>query len=240
MRTNHYDGKPLSLAQKARLNILAKEAFDQLDGMGLIEAAGRTKAERMKVWRHEEQFKAVRIYSLTNCQQKHFRPILAHFLALVGKEDKAFKTWTSTGKVKDRGEVADTHEARELWRYNIRKLLSEHERVVSQPATAAEFQRGEIAMKKGGAIGMPYAVSEAHRKYPGVALADLTAAQLKIIHDHLNNRIRAREGRGNPQKRHKVQKESAIERRDRERALRGDPPTKRRANKPRTTEGGAA
>lgn len=210
MGTNHQfnDGKPLSLDQKARLNILAKEAFDQLDGMGLIEAEGRTKAERLKNWRRAEQFKAVRIRSLTQCQNRHFRTLRGHFLALVGKEDKAYKDYVATGKVRARAPEADTHENRELWRYNIRKLLSEHERVVTRPATAAEFQRGEIAMKKGGVIGMAYAVSEAKRKYPGTALNDLTAAQLVIIHDHLQNRIRAREGRGNSKKRNMGQRKA--------------------------------
>ena len=208
MGTNYRfnDGKPLSLDQKSRLNILAKEAFDQLDEHGLIEAEGRTKAERLKNWRRAEQFKAVGIRSLTQCQNRHFRTLRGHFLALVGKEDKAYKDYVTTGKVRSRAPEVDTHENREQWRYNIRKLLSEHERVVTKPATAAEFQRGEIAMKKGGVIDMPYAVSEAKRKYPDTALTDLTATELRIIHDHLQNRIRAREGRGNSKKRNMKQR----------------------------------
>jgi hypothetical protein len=210
MRTNHHfnDGAPLSQDQKARLNILAKEAFDELDRHGLIEAEGRTKAERLKNWRRAEQFKAVRIESLTQCQNRHFRTLRGHFLALVGKEDKAYKDYVTTGKVRARAPEMDTHENRELWRYNIRKLLSEHERVVTKPATAGEFQRGEIALKKGGAIGMAYAVSEAKRKYPERALTDLTATELRIIHDHLQNRIRAREGRGDSKKRNMAQRKA--------------------------------
>lgn len=212
-RTNHYnnDGKPLSRDQVIKLKILARDAFRKLDALGLVDVAGGSVSARFDAWCHAEQKKAVGIESLSKCQNGHFRRLRGHFLTLAGKEDQGYADYVKTGKVKDRGAPADTHEARELWRVKIRRALAEHERVVTKPANASDYQRGEVAMSKGGVITMAYAVSEAKRKFPAVPLADLTAAQLRVMYFHLDGRIRSREGRGKAEKRNMKQRRKGGE-----------------------------
>lgn len=79
---------PLSREQKARLCLLAREAFDRLEESGLIP-----EGERFEGWRRAEQARAMGCeeFSLTGATQRDFRALRAHFGALKGDMRRAFR-----------------------------------------------------------------------------------------------------------------------------------------------------
>jgi hypothetical protein len=196
-------GKLLSHLQKARLNILAKQAFERLDAMGLIDSGVTLTA-----WRRGEQEKATGIASLTECRNSHFRPLMAHFLAAAGMEDRAFKTSMRTGRVKDHGPAEDTHEAREMWRTKIMMELLAHGRRCD-PASPDFDPAIACAVKEKGVITAAYIVQIAKFQNKGKDLATLPADKLRQIYYTCRNRIAAREGRGKTADRNKSQKAKA-------------------------------
>lgn len=77
---------PLDNGQKARLCILAREAF----------ALQFTDAD-FTDWRREEQFKAVGKLSLRDCTQADYKRLEARFLRLGGEEGDAMRAETRAG-----------------------------------------------------------------------------------------------------------------------------------------------
>ena len=85
---NPYPGErrgPLTREDKARVCILAREAFEHMHGRGPA-----TQAE-LGDWRREQQRKACGFDSLTLCQQEHLAALEAHFLDLKGESGQAFR-----------------------------------------------------------------------------------------------------------------------------------------------------
>jgi len=189
-------GPGLSKLQKARISQVAREAFDHQDGLGLIEAEGASDSARFTAWRREEQIKAVRIESLTNCGNQHFRPLLAHFLCLAGRDDQAFKYQLKTGRVKDHGALDDTVENRETQRTLIVQELTAHAAKCNPKAEAWDPTIAAKVTEKGGLICANYVIAIAKSKCKGRSLDSLTATELRQILFTLRNRIAAREGRG--------------------------------------------
>lgn len=198
-------GKPLSNAQKARLSILAREAFDLLDEHGLIDADGKSLSARFKSWAAAEKVKAVGIASLTDCRNAHYRTLRGHFLGLAGKEDQEFKDYTRTGKVRDNGPETDTHERRENFRKLIMDELLAHGRRCDPRHPDFNQAIAETVAEKGGVITGGYIVAIAKAKNKGRALDSLTATQLEQILITARNRIAAKEGRGKTANRNKSQ-----------------------------------
>ncbi len=180
----------LSAAQKARLCQEAAKAFECQERAGLIENDGRSRSATMEAWRRAEQEREIGIASLTRCGNKHFRPLLAHWLKLQGREAEAFKVLMRTGRVKDRSPEDDTHENREKYRVLILRDLNHHAAVMAE--------------KGGDAITARYVESEAARKFPRTPARDLSAGQLRQLFFHIRNRIAAKEGRGDSKNRNKA------------------------------------
>lgn len=80
---NHYPprGGLLDNGQKARICILAREAFDRLHCTGSFEE-----------WRHEQQFLAIGKDSLLDATQADYLKIRARFEELTGESGRAVKT----------------------------------------------------------------------------------------------------------------------------------------------------
>lgn len=199
-------GKPLSNAQKARLSILAREAFDLLDGHGLIDAEGKSTSERFKTWASAEKVKAVGIASLTDCRNGHYRTLRGHFLGLAGKDDKAFSDYTRTGKVKDHGPAGDTHERREGFRALIMDELLHHGHRCDPRHDDFDPEIAATVAEKGGIITGSYVVTIAKAKNRGRELGSLNAEKLEQILITVRNRIAAKEGRGHAKNRNKNQR----------------------------------
>jgi hypothetical protein len=189
-------GTGLSKLQKARISQVAREAFDHQDRLGLIETEGASDSARVTAWRRKEQIRAVRIESLTNCGNQHFRPLLAHFLCLAGRDDQAFNYQLKTGRVKDHGALDDTHENRETQRTLIVQELTAHAAKCSPGKEGWDPIIAAKVTEKGGLICANYVIAIAKSKCKGRSLDSLTATELRQILYTIRNRIAAREGRG--------------------------------------------
>lgn len=202
-------GKGLSKLQKARIAQVAKEAFDFQDSLGNLDASAASPSKAFEAWRRSEQLKAVRIASLTECRNEHFRPLLGHFLALAGRDDEAFRYQMKTGRVKDHGPVDDTHENRELWRAKIGEAIVMHTGRLIEGASTYDARVAEAVAQAGGPITQAYAINLAKMKCKGRPLTSIQASELRQIYFTLVNRINAKEGRGKPAKRNKKQTATA-------------------------------
>lgn len=71
---------PLTKEQKARICILAREAYDQAESQVSYDE-----------WRRSEQRRATGIESLRDARNKHYNSYVAHFENLLGRSGRAFK-----------------------------------------------------------------------------------------------------------------------------------------------------
>jgi hypothetical protein len=108
--------KPLSNAQKAKLSIAARTAWDIQVETGLASGS-------FDDWKHAENKVACGLESIRDATNSQFRSILAHFLKLAGKTSESKKLWSKTGRVAGSTDVHDTHENREVARAIITDLL---------------------------------------------------------------------------------------------------------------------
>lgn len=109
---------PLSKKQKRNLAMLARKAW---------KIAGAPQGEKFEDWRHAEQEAAVGIASLRECQNRHYLPLQAHFLALGGQRAAAA-----------RSAIAAVHEPR-AW------ALNKLERTCQEVADVLPDARGYAA-----------------------------------------------------------------------------------------------
>lgn len=201
-------GKPLSNAQKAAISQTARQAFDIQDRAGQVDGWG-SDSKRFETWRREQQAQAVGIASLRECGNNHYRPLMSHFLCLAGKHDTAFTYTVKTGRVKDHGQAEDTHESRETRRALIMQALVDHGHRCDNLSDRYEPHTAASVAAKGGLITAGYVIAIAKGKCRGKALDSLTATQLDQILYTVRNRISAREGKGDTQKRNNAQRKNA-------------------------------
>lgn len=210
---SYYKGNALlSKKQKAVICQLAAAVFNDLDKMGLIEAEGKTKAQRLTNWRRDQVKKSVGQDSLTTCRNDHYRRISDWFSSLTGVD------YTKHGNPQHKctgpqtNQRGDTMERREQLIKLIEQDLNEHLRVCQDPKGMKEIAASQVADVKGGPIGEGYLMSIAKAKNARAGLSDmaslitLPAAKLEQLHFTLRNRIAAREGRGTPSSRNKRQR----------------------------------
>lgn len=184
----------LSKLQKSRLAQEAAKAFKVQCDAGVIDVPfDQSKSAYMADWRHAEQLKACGKASLTDCRNADYRPIMAHFLTLQGREAEAFALHLKSGRVKDHGSAGDTHEARQEFRRLILMELEGH------AARMAALGREDI-------ITAAYVEAIARAKHRGRQLSSLTADELRMLLFTTRNRTAQREGRGNSAKRNKSQR----------------------------------
>lgn len=201
-------GKILSNNQKAVISQTARQAFDVQDRAGLIDGSG-SDSKRFETWRREQQLAAVGISSLRECGNNHYRPLMAHFLTLAGRDASAFSLALRTGRVKDHGAIEDTHEARETRRAQILAALLDHGRRCDPRSAEYDGKIAAIVATKGGIIAAGYVIAIAKNKCRGRALDSLTATELDQLLWTTRNRIAAREGRGAPANRNQKQRKTA-------------------------------
>jgi hypothetical protein len=154
---------PLSPAQKAKLSIAAKAAWE------IQREAGLT-GDDAEAWRHEQVFIACGRAGLREATNKHFRSIEAHFAQLCGNEKQAQEKWSKTGRVQGSAEAHDTHENREAARAILRDLVA---------ASA-------------GAISEAYCETICRGKSAGKGLYQATALELQDVVKTISARVRAK------------------------------------------------
>ncbi|MFC5049207.1 hypothetical protein ACFPK9_01055 [Rubritalea spongiae] len=116
---------PLSKKQKAMLSQLARQGFDKLYDLDLIDAPGDTKSKQFANWRRREQAEATGESSLTKCVQKDFLPLRAHFNSILGLDDKAFTDHLRSQPATDHSDPLDTPEERQRKLHLIHQALAE-------------------------------------------------------------------------------------------------------------------
>lgn len=79
-------GAPLDNGQKAKICMLAREAWEEEGRPGDPQE-----------WRHQEQARACGHGSLRACGQEHYLLLKGHFLSLLGREDAAFRALVRHG-----------------------------------------------------------------------------------------------------------------------------------------------
>ena len=156
------------------LVIAARTAFDYQMDFGNIEL-GMTFDD----WRREQCMEVVGKPGITACSHDHYRPLMAHFQILAGKDEKAYQNLTTTGQASR--QTGDTHEQRRILAHQITKVISP----------------SDCPIKEGYVV---YLVRQKTRrpdlKLSGdfkTALADrCTVKQLTQIRDTVINRINAK------------------------------------------------
>lgn len=101
------------------LAIAAKKAYEFQEQLGNI-APGQTFND----WRHEQCMEAVQKPGITACSHDHYRPLMAHFQILAGRDEKAYQNLTTTGQASNQN--GDTHEKRRKLAHQIIDKLSAH------------------------------------------------------------------------------------------------------------------
>lgn len=114
----------ISKGEITPLAIEAKYAFDFQSKLGNVPD-GMTFED----WRRAEVLALTGrngLSKLDGGKNGHFLQVLGHFQSLSDRDAKAFDTAMKTGKVKDHGDEADTHETRAVYAHLIRDELEVH------------------------------------------------------------------------------------------------------------------
>jgi DNA-binding transcriptional ArsR family regulator len=196
------------------LVLAAREAFDYQGALGNIDPG-----VAFDDWRRDQVKQAVGRAGLTDCVHDDFRPLMAHFKLLAGRDGEALESFLATGPATDHAAAGDDHETRRQLAHQIMQILGEHVRLAdisavdlaAQTPDTALYQtlrarRAAILAHPQGALREGYLVHLARQKTrrPDLrlgtdieaGLADrCTADQLAQIRNTLVNRIAVREDR---------------------------------------------
>lgn len=179
----------LSNAEKGKLSIQANEAYAHQLQLGRIEA-GHNRDD----WRREMVQDLTGKDGVSKIHRIDWKPVMAMFLTLAGKEDEAFVLLNKTGKKSYRPKSeTDTWESCETYVALIREALEDH---ASVPADKLTGDQGHIR------LGWLIAAARQRTGKPTLIL-DTMAERLdpETLHgllSHLRNHIAKREGRAIP------------------------------------------
>lgn len=129
----------LTKAEITPLVIAARTAYDLQSRLGNVDD------QDFNAWRHQQCMAAVGKPGITACYHDHYRPLMAHFQLLAGRDEKAFQNLTTTGQASK--QAGDTHEARRQLAHLILEKLSDHTTLADKPWPdyLAEWQATEAA-----------------------------------------------------------------------------------------------
>lgn len=182
MKTRLPDLSPLQPRQIKTLCALASLAFKR------SQEKGADDEDTAENFRHREQIAAVKVASLKEMNQGHYRTLKAHWMTLLGLLGTAYDLLMRTG---------NGQEQRELMQHSI----AEHTGNLAL-SWVAKGQKLDSAVDGAWA----YTLKLCADKFQGRQLRDLDAAELCQIRDTLINRTSAHRGRGNSRTRNKSQR----------------------------------
>ncbi|RYD18847.1 MAG: hypothetical protein EOP88_21130 [Verrucomicrobiaceae bacterium] len=178
--------------EKAKLAIQANEAFAHQLQLGRIEPG-----QKVDDWRREMVQDLTGKAGISKIHRMDWKPVMAMFLTLAGKDDEAFTLLNKTGKksYRPKGEK-DTWETCETYVALIREALEDH---ASVPAASLHDERGHIR------LGWLLQAARQRTNKPTLIM-DTLAERLdpETLHgllSHLRNHIAKREGRDQPDRR---------------------------------------
>lgn len=185
---------PLSNDQKARLSILAKEAWIIAQRRGAVD-----DGVTFDVWRYAQQKEACGVESLKEANQSHFLAVRGKWFTIIGNLEQAFYDFLNAGNELARqlkwrlaGEVARLADGIQA------EKARENPPVMIDAAKAAEeawnYTRGMASLPLFGAKG----------------LKNLNAEDLKRLCDTVFNRASPKLGVGKAENRNKSQRRKAL------------------------------
>lgn len=181
------DGR-LTGPETTNLVLQAKEAFHYQIALGKIEPG-----TDVNDWRRDQVMDCVGKAGTSKLIRSDWRPVMAHFLTLSGREDEALEVLSRTGLKSYRpADGADTWETCETYVELIRQALDDHSRAFIVPFRYIE-------------AGWLIAAARQRTGKPTLTMATF-AERLdpKTLHgllSHLRNHIAVREGRAVPERR---------------------------------------
>jgi len=182
------DGR-LTGPETTNLVLQAKEAFHYQTALGKIEP-GTDDNE----WRRDQVMDCVGKAGTSKLIRSDWRPVMAHFLTLSGREDEALEVLNRTGTKSYRPvDQDDTWESCETYVALIREALAAH--------------RDAVATHEKGHLHEGWFLAAARQRTGKPTLSMATLAERldpKTLHgllSHLRNHIALREGRAVPERR---------------------------------------
>lgn len=152
------------------------------------ERGGIEEGDTAETFRRREQLAAVKVESLKQMHQGHYRSLKAHWLYLIGLLGPAYELLIKTG---------DGQEQRELMQWQISGCAAN---------LAIAFQHN--GQKLDGAVdgAWAYILKLARVKFEGRKLSDLDTLEMVQLRDTVINRTNAQMGRGKAENRNKSQR----------------------------------
>jgi hypothetical protein len=123
--------KPLSAKQRSIIGRMATQAYEAEVAAGRVFPTRMlSKSASAQEWRHQQYAEETGHEELADCNQSHYRGLVARFEAMIPRADhsgpaRAFNRRMKSGPANDSAEVEDTHEARELWHDLLNKALTQ-------------------------------------------------------------------------------------------------------------------
>lgn len=179
----------LTREETTNLVLQAREAFDHQNRLGRIEPG-----QSFDDWRHDQVMDAVGVPGISKIARSEWRKVKAHFLALSGRDDEAFKLLNQTGvKTYRPASPDDTWESSEAYVAHIRTALANHaQATVTHPK--GHIHAGWFLAAARQRTGKPTLILD--------TLAErLDAETLCGLLSHLRNHIATREGRADTDRR---------------------------------------
>ncbi len=180
---------PLTNDQKARLSILAKEAWSIAQARGAIEDGVKFDA-----WRYTQQLEACGVASLRDANQAHFLPLRGKWFTIIGNLELAFYDLLNAGEQNEK--------ARQMkWRLigfvavladGIRAEKARIQIMIDEPQAAKE--------------AWSYTLALATDKGRGRRLESFGPDELEQLCHTVINRANAKLGKGKAENRNKSQR----------------------------------
>lgn len=179
----------LSAPEIRKLVLQAKEAHGYQIALRNISADSS-----FDEFRRDQVMAAVGAAGISKINREEWRPVMAHFLTLSGKEDEAFELLNKTGEKGYRpAGPDDTHESCEALASKIREALLLHGSI------KVEHPKGNIG------TGWFLVVARQRTGKPSLTMETLSERldpkTLVGLLSHLRNHIAVREGREKPERR---------------------------------------
>lgn len=180
---------PLTNDQKARLSILAKEAWAIAQGRGAVE-----DGVKFDDWRYTQQIEACGVASLRDANQSHFLNIRGKWFTIIGNLERAFYDLLTAG---------DQNEKTRQMKWRLMGFVA-----VLADGIRAEKARIQIIIAEPLAAkeAWSYTLALAADKGQGRRLESFGPDDLQQLCHTVMNRANAKLGKGRPENRNKKQR----------------------------------
>jgi len=184
---------PLSNQQKARLSILAKQAWMLAQKRGAIE-----DGVTFDQWRYDQQKEACSVASLRDADQSHFLPLRGKWFVILGNLELAFYDMLNAGDLPEK-----TRQMK--WRLiGFVAILADG--IQAEKARIKVMVEADQAAKE----AWNYTLALAKDKYSGRRVESLGPDELQQLCHTVVNRANAKLGKGSAETRNKSQRRKAA------------------------------